>query len=103
MADKTWEFDLQTYLRDMRTELINGHTALDAKMTAGFEKLDKRAEDIAKDLVIHTIQDNADKNLIRNRLEKVESIKAVAKWAGMTAGGSVILWVVAMLLSHFKP
>jgi hypothetical protein len=84
------EFDIQTFLRDMRVEV-----------STGFASITERAEKIADALATHEKTDLVVQAALSGRLASVESMAANMKWFTRVGIGAFVVFVADLILHHY--
>ncbi len=100
------EFNLQTFLSDMRSEHKEDCAAILQEMKMGFSGVHARASSIAEDLSEHTLADVRIAADTSQRFDRIEVFIRSAKWVVAAVAGAVIVGLVGaafdVLANHWK-
>ena len=85
------EFDLQTFLSEMRQEQNDSHRNLAAKMDSINTELTRQIDDVVETQFAH-----------HTRIALVENFRRTARWVIATLIVGVVTGAVDLIVNHFK-
>ncbi len=85
------DFNLQTFLSEMRAEQRASLDSLDRQMEAGFATISERASRISDDLADHELVDVRVAGEIATRLAALETLHDNVKWGIRSVVGAAIV------------
>lgn len=94
------DFNLQDYLRDMRSEARDDMQALMSRVDLGFTTVEQRASQIAKELALHAQDDAVTAEQMDGRLKNIEDTKKTFRWLGGALVIGAIGFVSDVLVNH---
>lgn len=95
------EFNVQTFLSEMRKELREDHRLLVSRVDDGFAEVTATARAVRDELVNHTSEDYRTAQALDIRLQPIESALKNVKWMTRTIVAAAILGAIDLLF-HWK-
>ena len=94
------DFNLQDYLRDMRSEARDDMQTLMSRVDVGFDNVETRSRTIASELAAHAQADAVTAEQLDGRLKNIEDTKATFRWLGGALVIGAIGFITDVLVNH---